>query len=884
MSVHNLQYLFEPGSVAVIGASETPRSVGRVVMRNLLEGGFSGPIMPVHPRARAVAGVLAYPDVPSLPLAPDLAVLCTPPSTLPGLIAALGAKGCRVAVVVAPDADRAACLAAARPSGLRLLGAGSLGVVAPRARLNASFSHVAALPGKVAFVSQSNALCTAVLDWARPRGIGFSQFVSLGDCADIDFADVMDFLSNDEATRAILLYVEDIRERRDFMPAARAASRNKPVLLVKAGRGQADQPVGQAAFLSEALARPDEVFDAAVRRSGALRVGELDELFAAVESLARARPMTGDRIAIVSNGGGTAMMAVDELAAGSGSVAQLSDETLSRLAAVLPRTWPPGNPVDLAVDADGKRYGDAVRVVCEAPEVDAVLVIHAPNAMADGTEVARVVVETHKRYGGNLLTCWVGEEAAQPARRLFADAGLPGFDTPARAVRGFRHLVQYRRNQETLLQTPPSHLLDFQPDVAAARAIVARALATADGLLTEPDAKTLLAAYGIAAVRSQLVADPAEAAAKAEEIGLPVSVTIVSPDVARKWDVGGVALNLETAEAVRAACAGMLRRMKDERPDARLDGFAVQPMALRPHARQLMIGIACDPLFGPVIVFGEGGRAVEIVRDHTIGLPPLNLPLAQGMIGRTRVAKLLEAHGSRPAADRDALAEALVRLSQMLVDNPEIVACDVNPLFCDDHGVLAVDARIRVAAVEGGDGRRFAILPYPAWLEEPTTLHDGSEVLIRPIRPEDEAAHDHLLRHMTPQDLRYRFHGHVRDLAHHQLARLTQIDYDREMAFIATRADKDGTPVTLGVVRTVTDPDNQRAELAILVRSDLKGTGLGRRLLDTIVSYTRRRGTRAITIQVLADNEPMLSLAKKSGFTLRRTEDDPDVVEGVLTL
>jgi acetyltransferase len=883
MSVRNLQYLFEPQSVAVIGASETPRSVGKVVMRNLLDGGFPGPIMPVHPKLRAVAGVLAYPDVDALPVTPDLAILCTPPATLPGLIAALGRKGCHVAVLVAPDADHAACVAAARPFGLRLLGAGSLGVLAPRSRLNASFSHVAALPGKIAFVSQSGALCTAVLDWARPRGIGFSHFISLGDCVDIDFADVMDFLSNDEATRAILLYVEDIRVRRDFMPATRAAARNKPVLLVKAGRGLGDQPVGQAAFLAEALARPDEVFDAAVRRSGALRVNELDELFAAVESLARARPMHGDRIAIVSNGGGTAMMAVDELAAGSGSVAALSEETLRKLAALLPHDWPPGNPVDLAVDADGKRYGDAVRVLCEAPEIDAVLAIHAPNAMADGTEVAQAVVETHKRHGGNLLTCWVGEDAALPARRMFGEANLPTFDTPSRAVRGFRHLLHYRRNQETLLQTPPSHLLDFQPDAAGARAIITAALESEDGLLPESAAKTLLASYGIPVMQSHIVADAEAAAAKAEEIGLPVAVTIASPDVVRKWDVGGVALNLESSEAVRAACTGMLRRARDKRPDARLQGFTVQRMALRPHARQLLIGIACDPLFGPVIVFGEGGRAVEIVRDHTIGLPPLNLPLAHGLIARTRVAKLLEAHGSRQPANLDALAEALVRLSQMLVDNPEIVACDVNPLFCDDQGVLAVDARIAVAALDASDRRRLAIRPYPAWLEEVATLHDGSEVVIRPIRPEDEAAHDFLLRHMTPQDLRYRFHGHVREIAHHQLARLTQIDYDREMAFIATRNGPDGNPVTLAVVRTVTDPDNQRAELAILVRSDLKGTGLGKRILDTIIRYTRQRGTKEVAIQVMAENAAMLRLAQKSGFGLRRT-DDPDVIEGVLEL
>jgi len=882
MSVRNLQFLFEPAAVAVIGASDRPRSVGSVVMRNLLDGGFPGPIMPVHPKHRAVAGVLAYPSVSALPVAPELAILCTPPATLPALIGELGDKGCRMAIVVAADADAGACREAAHRSGMRLLGAGSLGVLAPKSRLNVSFSHIPARPGKVAFVSQSGALCTAVLDWAQPRGIGFSAFISLGDCMDVDFADILDHLANDEATRAILMYIEDIRTRRAFMPALRAAARNKPVVLVKAGRGVDNPAPSQAAFLSEALARPDEVFDAAIGRAGALGVADLDELFAAVETLARTRPLRGERLAIVSNGGGTAMMAVDEMTAGPGALAPLSEDALRRLSILLPKDWKPGNPVDLAVDTDGKRTAEVVRVLVEDATIDAVLAIHAPNAMSDGVDIARAVVETQRRHGGHVLTCWVGEASAKPARQLFAEAGLATYDTPGQAVRAFRHLLRYQSNQEMLLQAPPSHLLDFQPDADGARAVIDRSLARGGGLLLESEAKTVLAAYGIAVVDSHHVADAEEAAAKALDIGLPVALTVASPDIPRKWDVGGVALNLETADAVRAACAGILHRTRDKRPAARIEGFTIQSMALRPHARHLMMGIACDPLFGPVIVFGEGGRAVEIVRDHTLGLPPLNLPLARAMIDRTRIARLLAAHGARAAADVDALAEALVRLSQMLVDNPEIVACDVNPLFCDDQGALAVDARMRVEPVEATDRRRFAVLPYPAHLEETHVLHDGSAVMIRPIRPEDEPAHADLIGHMTPQDLRYRFHGHIRELAHHQLARLTQIDYDREMAFIATHAGKDGQPETLGVVRTVTDPDNHRAELAILVRSSLKGTGLGRKLLDTMIAYTRRRGTGDMVIQVLAENAAMLALARKAGFTLRRGDDDPDVVEGVL--
>lgn len=882
MSILNLPHLFSPDSIAVIGASDRPRAVGNIVMRNLLEGRFPGPIMPVNPRRRAVAGVLAYPDVASLPLVPDLAVVCTPGPTVPPLLAQLGQRGTKAAIVAAWNADRDAMLAASRPYGLRLLGGNSLGVLVPKARLNASFAHLPALPGRVAFVSQSGALCTAVLDWALPRGIGFSHFISLGAASDVDFADMMDYLANDEDTRSIMLYIESIRERGDFMPAARAAARNKPVLMIKAGRGGSRSPIGP--FMAETLAAPDDVFEAVTRRSGALRVEALDELFAAVETLAHSKLLRGERVAVLSNGGGTAMIALDELnAAEGGEVAPLSDETFAGLARALPAGWVRQNPVDLQIDAPAQRYADALKVLVKAPEVDAVLVIHAPNPMVDSLEVARMVVETQKSFGGILFTCWVGSESSAAPRRVCAEAGLPTYDSITNAVRGFRHLVQYHRNQEMLLETPPVDPGGYRPARGTARLIIERGLASPEGYLGDPETRALLAAYGIPVIDSKLVSSGEEAAAMAEKIGYPVALTVSSPDVVRKWDVGGVALNLENAEAIRSAATGMLRRVRENRPDARIDGFAVQPMALRPHARQLMIGIAGDPIFGPVVVFGEGGRAVEVVRDHTVALPPLNPPLAHQAIERTRVSRLLDAQGVRPAADREAIAEALVRLSSMLVDNPEIVACDINPLFADEHGVLAVDARVRVAPPNCSDLRRLSILPYPADLEEPAQLYDGREVILRPIRPEDEPAHADLIARMTPQDLRYRFFGGLRRLQHDQLARLTQIDFDREMAFVAALKGGDGKRETLGVVRTVTDPDNRHAELAILVRSDLKGTGLGSKLMDKIVRFHRARGTGEIGAQILSDNEPMLRLARKCGFVLKPSAE-PDVVECVLSL
>jgi acetyltransferase len=889
VSVRNLKHLFTPESIAVVGASN--RGTGAVIMRNLLAGGFAGPIMPVNPRHRAVAGVLGYPDIASLPLTPDLAVIATPPEAVPGLIEELGTRGTRAAVVVSGGLHRRTdaaghnlrelMLETARRFDLRLLGTNTLGLLVPKARLNASFSHVAALPGKVAFVSQSGALCTAVLDWAHAKGIGFSHFISLGDSTDIDFGDVLDYLAGDYDTQAILLYIESISERRNFVAAARAAARNKPVVAIKAGRqppGLGD-PAG-AATHAAALAGPDDVFDAVLRRAGILRVQHIEELFAAVETLSRGRRIKGERLAVLTNGGGTGAMATDELAAGGLTPAELSAPTLAALEAALPRTWSYHNPVDINVDASGARYAEALRVLLRAPEVDAVLVIHSPTALASSEEVARAVIKTAAEHGpGRLLSSWVGAEAVAGARRLFAEAGIASYETPRSAINAFLHLVNHGRNREMLMQTPPSWPIEFRPQLAQARQRVEAALT--EGVMAESQALALLADYGLPTVEIVLAADAEAAVVVAARLGFPVALTVHSPDIGRKREVGGIALYLENAEAVRSAAAGMLARVRQAQPAARLDGFTVQHMVPRPHARQLLLGVRTDPLFGPVIVFGEGGRAVELSREHAVGLPPLNLPLARDLISRTRIWRLLQASPARPAADIDALCLALVKVSQLIVDLPEIVELDINPLFADENGVTAAGAHLRLAPA--GRRGRLAIRPYPEGLEERWRLRDGREVLVRPIRPEDEPAHADFLARMAPQDLRYRFFSDVRHFEHSQMARFTQIDYDREMAFIAVGEDAQGRPQTLGVVRTVTDPDNQRAEFAVTVRSDLKGAGLGRRLLEKMIGYCRGQGTKLFYGEVLADNAPMLRLARQLGMTVRPGAE-ADIVEVSLPL
>lgn len=889
MSVRNLNRLFQPRSIAVIGASTQPNSVGAVVMRNLLQGGFAGPIMPVNPRYTAISGVLAYPDIASLPLVPDLAVIATPPAIVPETVRALGARGTPTAIVFAAglaarDDGRSlqdVMLEHARASGMRILGPNCIGALVPSIGLNASFAPAAALPGKIAFVSQSGAMCTAVLDWARPKGIGFSHFISIGDAADVDFGDVLDYLGSDPGTRAILLYIESIRQRRNFMSAARAAARNKPILAIKAGRFT--EGAKAAASHTGALAGSDAVYEAAFARAGMLRVYDIDELFDGVETLARSRPPRGERLAVLTNGGGIGVLAVDDLVALGGKLAELTPETIAKLDALLPPAWSHGNPIDIIGDATGSRYVSALNVLLDAPEVDAVLVMHAPTAVSSPIEVAEAVVRCVKeRQRGHVAACWVGEESVAPARRLFAEAGLATFETPGSAVRAFMHLVAYRRNQELLMETPPSAPAEFTPATATARLLVQGALANGVDMMSEPEAKAVLSAYGIPTIETHIATSPVDAARVAREMGGEVALKILSPDISHKSDVGGVMLGLTTSAEVEKAAIAMLERVHDRFPTARISGFTVQRMARRPRAHELIIGVTTDPIFGPVILFGEGGTAVEIIADRTVALPPLNMSLAQEMIGRTRISKLLKGYRDRPPVDMEALCLTLLKVSQLIIDVPEIVELDINPLFADSQGVIALDARIKVAQANVSGADRLAIRPYPRELEEEFTLANGSKVLLRPIRPEDEPDHHIFVSRLSPEDIRFRFFGLVGELPHTEMARMTQIDYDREMAFIATRPLPQGGTETLGVVRTVTDADNSRAEFAIVVRSDLKGSGLGRRLLQKMIDYCRSRGTAQMIGQVLADNVRMHKLVESLGF--KRGPSEGDVIEISLAL
>lgn len=892
MSVRNLQYLFSPKSVAVIGASTRPLSIGNLVMKNLLEGGFQGPIMPVNPERESVAGVLAYKNIASLPVTPELGVICTPPPSIPMLIEQLGEKGTRGVIVLTAglgDVEfregvtvKQEVHALALHYGIRILGPNCLGLLVPGIGLNASFAHKPALPGKIAFVSQSGALCTSVLDWARPRGIGFSHFISMGDMLDTDFGDVLDYLGSDPGTNAILLYIESIYENRNFMSAARAAARNKPVLAIKSGRHE--EGAKAAASHTGALAGADFVYDAAFKRAGMLRVYDFEELFAAVETLSRGRRPEGEKLAILTNGGGLGVLAVDNLIELGGKLAELSDETIEKLNAVLPVTWSKGNPIDIIGDAPGQRYTDALRILFEAKEVDAVVCMHCPVAVVTPDDVAQGVINVAKEFPkAPLTTCFVGEETVASARKMFSKAGIPTFDTPLKAVQAFMHTVHYRKNQELLMETPPSLPSHFKPATDTARLIVEGSLASGHEFMSEPEAKAVLAAYGIPTVETHIVKTPEAARVKAESMGFPVALKVISPQITHKSDVGGVVLDLQTPEDVEKAAHDILRRVKEYKANAEVSGFSIQTMERRPGAHELIIGVVNDPIFGPVILFGEGGTAVEVIGDRAIALPPLNMNLAKELVTQTRVYKLLKGYRDRPAADIDAICLALNQVAQLIIDVPEIEELDINPLFADNNGVLALDARIKVAPAKQNGSKRLAIRPYPAQLESPFTLKNGRKVLIRPIRPEDEPNHHVFISKLTPEDIRFRFFGLVKELPHSQMARLTQIDYDRDMAFIAIGKDEHNQDETLGVVRIVATRDNTISEFSIVVRSDLKSTGLAQELMKKMIAYCKSRETKKLVGQVLKENSRMIHFVEHLGFKITG-HPEPGVVEVTLPL
>jgi acetyltransferase len=882
MSTYRLKNLLSPRSVALVGASPRQGSVGRAVLQNILDAKFKGELGLVNPHYAEIGGVATVESLAKLPFAPELVVITAPATTVADTIDEAGKRGAAGALIITAGLGHGAgSLAeaaerAARKYGMRLVGPNCLGMMMPGANLNASFAAHMPCSGNLALISQSGAIASGMVEWATQRGVGFSGIVSIGDQLDVDIADLLDYFALDSKTRAILLYVEAITDARKFMSAARAAARIKPVVVVKSGRMA--QGAKAAATHTGALAGSDAVYDAAFRRAGILRVSDLRELFDCAETLGRVEQPSGKRLAILTNGGGIGVLAVDRLVELGGIPAAISPAAREKLDAVLPPTWSGSNPVDIVGDADPARYAVALEVLLADADNDAILVMNVQTAIAPAAEIAATVTDIVCRYRQQrrgsakpVLAAWVG--ADPKIIELLSGAGIPNYPTEDDAVRGFMHLVRHREVVEALARVPPAMPSEFAPDTDAARKIVTAAIADSRQWLDPVEIKRLFEAYEIAMVPTFAAGDAEQAVAHASKLfaqGATVVLKIMSRDIVHKSDVGGVVLNLTSPDAVRSATADILARAKALRPEARISGVIVQAMVIRPKARELILGLADDPTFGTVIVFGRGGTAVEIINDKALALPPLDLQLARDLIERTRVSRLLRAYRDVPAVKEDAVALVLLKLAQMAADIPEIRELDINPLLADENGVLAVDARVAVGPAArkfaGSGPANFAVRPYPSQWQRHLEMKDGLRVLLRPIRPEDEPAIHELLRHVTSQDLRLRFFAPMKEFSHEFIARLTQLDYARAMAFVAF---DEATNELVGVVRIHSDSIYESGEYAILLRSDLKGRGLGWALMQLIIEYAKSEGLKRISGQVLQENSAMLNMCRELGFAIK---------------
>jgi acetyltransferase len=896
MSTYRLDRLFTPRSVALVGASPREKSLGRAILNNLRSGGWPGPLHLVNSTHPEIDGLQSVKDLSDLPGAPDLVIVTVPPPAVPDVVAQSARMGVAAAIVITaglghgPGSLALACEQAARAKGLRLIGPNCLGVLVPGQKLNASFAASMPLAGELTLISQSGAVAAGMIDWAAQRHVGFSTIVSIGDQLDVDFGDLLDHFALDSSTRAILLYVESVKDARKFMSAARAAARVKPVVVVKSGR----QATGAkaAATHTGALAGSDAVYAAAFHRAGVLRVLDLGELFDAAETLGRVRHLAGNRLAILTNGGGIGVLAADRLADFNGTLADIAAGTRDALDRVLPPTWSKSNPIDIIGDADAARYEEALDVLLAAPEVDAILAINGQTAIAPAAEIAARVADNWRRLHARrpqpkpVFALWVGADPKISA--IFNDANIPHFETETDAVRGFMQIVRHRDAIDALMQTPPSLPSELKPDRPTARKIVEKVCAEGRRWLDPLEAFDLLGAYGIVTVPTVLARTPEEAEASAARFlgaGQSVVAKILSRDIVHKSDVGGVRLNLTGAAAVRAAVAEIIANAKAARPDANILGVTLQPMIVRPKARELIVGIADDPTFGPVIVFGRGGTGVEVIDDKALALPPLDLKLARDLIARTRVARLLGAYRDVPAVDEDELALSLVKIAQLAADLPEVRELDINPLLADENGLLALDSRVAVAPVEpkfkGSGQPRFAVRPYPTEWERHLSLAGGRRILARPVRPEDETLYPAFFEHVLQEDLRLWFFASMRAFSHAFIARLTQIDYARAMAFLAIDENR---RELLGVVRLHSDANYETGEYAVLLRSDLKGQGLGWKLMELMIEYAKKEGLKRIEGQVLAENSTMLSMCGELGFHVERDHNDPTIMMVTLPL
>jgi acetyltransferase len=885
MSIRNLDKLFDPRHIAVIGANETPNSVCFTVFHNLIASEYRGAIYPVNPNRETVQGVRAFANIFSVPEVADLAVICSPPPTVPGIVRSCGEKGVQGVIILSAGFREAGqqgreLEAAIREEqrkfgGMRILGPNCLGIIVPRLHLNASFAVAMPEPGQIAFISQSGALCTSVLDWAMDEGIGFSHFVSVGNMLDVSMGDLIDYFGSVTETRSIILYLESVGEAREFLSAARAFARTKPIVAYKAGRFK--ESAQAAASHTGAMAGVDAVYEAAFQRAGIERIMEIDDMFDCAELLARQLSPKSDRLAIITNAGGPGVMTTDALIARGGRLAELAPETIYELDQFLPDCWSHGNPVDLVGDAPPERFSRALEVVLKDKNVDAVLVILTPMAMTDATGTAHVVGQVAAQHRKPVLAAWMGSRSVREGTQVLNAMGVPTYKTPAKAVQAFLHLVSYARNLTILHETPRDLPIEFGLDRRQRRTAFQALLADGGDVLSESLSKSLLESYEIPVVRPYPARSADAAVETAGRIGYPVVVKIDSPQISHKTEVDGVVLDLPNSEAVREAFAHVVRRARQMRPEAEINGVTVQKMITYPNSLELILGTRYDPVFGPVIMVGMGGVAAEVFQDRALGLPPLNDVLARRMLESLKSWPLLQGYRGKPGADIDRLIEVIMRFSYLVADYPEIKELDINPLLVTPRDAIALDARVMVDRQPMGEHpgggvirpySHLAIRPYPEEFVTRRRLKDNTNVVLRPIKPEDEPMWHELLADCSTQSRWFRFNYLFKQTTHEMASRYCFIDYDRELAIVA-EVEEAGRRRLIGIGRLVADVDHQSAEYAVIVIDRWQGRGLGGLLTEVCLEAAKKWGVRKVVAEIAKDNSRMLATFRSRGFEIR---------------
>lgn len=891
MGPHYLSRFFSPRSVAIIGASERLDSVGYRLLLNMQEAGFKGGLYPVNLKHETLLGYKVYRDVSAIPEDVDLAVIATPAATVPAVMRQCGDKGVASVVVISAGFGELGAegrrlqdelLEIAHRYGIRLIGPNCLGVIRPSSHLNATFGDGPVKDGNLALLSQSGAVCTAILDWAQANDIGFSTVVSMGGAADIDFGEMLDYLALDSQTTGVLMYVEGIRDARRFLSGLKVAARLKPVILIKSGRHEA----GTKAAMSHtgALVGGDDVFDAAIERAGVVRVYGIAELFSAARILVNNYRVGQARLAIITNAGGPGVMSADRAGDVGVTMAELSQSSIDELNQALPAHWSHGNPIDILGDATAERYRAALDACLRDPNVDGVLVILTPQAMTQPTQIAEYVIAATNAGGKPVLASWTGGAKVKEGRALFENSRVAHFDTPEVAVDAFSFLAKYHSNQILLKQIPSLSEELPTPDASGARLIIERVLSEGRQVLTTQESKAILAAFRIPVTQTVKVASAKDAMIAAESMGFPVVLKINMSEFSHKTDIGGVRLNIRSVQDVSRAYAEMEKAIRDKYPEITEIGMTVEPMYGTQSGRELMVGVIRDPVFGPAINFGLGGTLVEIIQDKSVALPPLNAYMAGQMIAKSKAAKYLGAFRHMPPAQHQVLLETLSKVSLMVSELPEILELDINPLIADEHGVMVVDARIKATASHDlMPYAHMAIHPYPHELTEHCQLANGANITIRPVRPEDGDLEKDFVHRLSARSKYFRFMQALHELTPEMVVRFTQIDYDREMAFIAV-SERETPAKEYGVARYIMNPDGRSAEFALVVSDDCQCQGIGSRLMKTLMRTAKFKGIAFIEGEVLRVNKPMLSFVDKLGFSIEEIPGDNDVVRVVKDL